>query len=77
MRITLYCALKDHLGAAINVVTNASGVTVGEQRYYPYGETRFSTGTMFTDKLYTRQREMSGLGIHHYGARFYSPCIRE
>lgn len=71
MRInsTLYYILKDHLGSA-SVVTDASGTIVGEQRYYPYGETRFTSGTIYTDKLYTGQREMSGLGIYHYHARF-------
>ena len=28
---------------------DASGVTVDEQRYYPYAETRLTTGTIFTD----------------------------
>src|SRR6266498_5210699 len=59
---------------------DASGNTVGDQRYreaspsggHPFGETRFTTGTMNTDKLFTGQREMAGLGIYHYGARFYS-----
>jgi RHS repeat-associated protein len=76
MRIgsTLYYVLKDHLGSA-SVVTNSSGTVVGEDRFYPYGETRFTTGTMFTDKLFTGQREMTGLGIYHYGARFYSPKL--
>jgi len=68
---TLYYILKDHLGSA-SVITDANGVTVGETRYYPYGETRLTTGTIFTDKLFTGQREMAGLGIYHYGARFYS-----
>ena len=71
---TLYYMLKDHLGSA-NVITNASGATIGEARYYPYGETRLATGSMFTDKLFTGQREMTGLGIYHYGARFYSPKL--
>jgi RHS repeat-associated protein len=73
MRInsTLYYILKDHLGSA-SVVTNSSGVAVGEQRYYPYGETRLSTGTIYTDRLFTGQREITSLGIYHYGARFYS-----
>ena len=71
---TLYYILKDHLGSA-SVVTDASGNTVGEQRYYPYGETRLTTGTIYTDKLFTGQREMTGLGIYHYGARFYSPYL--
>ena len=76
MRInsTLYYVLKDHLGSA-SVVTDASGNIVGENRYYPFGETRLSTGSILTDKLYTGQREMAGLGIYHYQARFYSPKL--
>jgi RHS repeat-associated protein/uncharacterized repeat protein (TIGR01451 family) len=76
MRInsTLYYVLKDHLGSA-SVVTDATGNTVGEQRYYPYGETRLTTGTIYTDRLFTGQREMTGLGIYHFGARFYSPRL--
>jgi len=42
------------------VITDASGNVVGEQRYYPYGETHFTTGTIFTDKLFTGQREITG-----------------
>jgi RHS repeat-associated protein len=78
MRIdsSLYYVLKDHLGSA-SVVTNASGATVGEQRYYPFGQTRLTTGSIFTDKLFTGQREMAGLGIYHYQARFYSPYINQ
>ena len=30
---------------------------------------------MLTDKLFTGQREMAGLGIYHYQARFYSPKL--
>ena len=76
MRIngTLYFVLKDHLGSA-SVVTDSSGNIVGESRYYPYGETRLTTGTMQTDQLFTGQREIAGLGIYHYGARFYSPKL--
>jgi RHS repeat-associated protein/uncharacterized repeat protein (TIGR01451 family) len=76
MRIgsTLYYVLKDHLGSA-SVVTNSTGTIVGEDRFFAFGETRFTTGTMFTDKLYTGQRQMADLGIYHYGARFYSPKL--
>ena len=76
MRIgsTLYYMLKDHLGSA-SVVTDASGTILGTQRYYPFGETRLTTGTIYTDKLFTGQREMTRLGIYHYGARFYSPKL--
>ena len=48
---------------------------MGEDRFFAFGETRFTTGTMYTDKLYTGQREITGLGIYHYGARFYSPKL--
>jgi RHS repeat-associated protein len=72
---TLYYILKDHLGSA-SVVTKANGtpVTGAEARYYPFGEARFDTSAMLTDKLYTGQRD-TGLGIYYYRARFYSPYI--
>ncbi len=54
---------------------NSTGATVGEDRFYPFGETRLSTGTMFTDRLYTGQRQIAELGIYHYNARFYSPTL--
>jgi len=71
---TLYYVLKDQLGSA-SVVTNTSGTIIGEDRFYSFGETRFTTGTMLTDKLFTGQREMADLGIYDYGARFYSPKL--
>ncbi len=71
---TLYFVLKDNLGSA-SVVTDSTGTTVGEDRFYPFGETRFTTGNMQTDKLFTGQRQIMGLGIYHYGARFYSPKL--
>ena len=74
--------LTDHLGSA-SVVTDSTGAVVGEQRYYPFGETRLSTGTIFTDQLFTGQREMrrpecvegTGLGIYHYNARFPAGAV--
>jgi RHS repeat-associated protein len=71
---TVYYVLKDHLGSA-SVMTDASGAVVGENRYYPFGETRLTTGAMHTDKLFTGQRQITELGIYHYQARFYSPKL--
>ena len=73
---TLYYVLKDHLGSA-SVLTDNTGTIVSgaDTRYYPFGEARFSTSSMLTDKLYTGQREITGLGIYHYQARFYSPTL--
>jgi hypothetical protein len=60
MRInnTLYYILKDHLGSA-SVATDASGNVLGENQYYPFGETRLTTGAIYIDKLFTGQREMA------------------
>jgi RHS repeat-associated protein len=71
---TLYYVLKDHLGSA-SVVTEDDGDVAGEQRYFPFGESRLPAANMLTDKLFTGQREMTELGIYHYGARFYSPYL--
>jgi RHS repeat-associated protein len=71
---TLYYMLHDHLGST-TIVTTALGNIAGNQYYYPFGETRYARGTMNTDKLYTGQRQMAGLGIYYYNARFYSPYI--
>ena len=45
---TLYYVLKDLLGSA-SVVTDSSGTIVGEDLFYPFGETRFTIGTMYID----------------------------
>ncbi len=76
MRIdgNVYYVLKDRLGSAY-ATTDASGNVVGEMRYYAFGETRLSTGTMLTDRLYTGQRQIAELGVYHYNARFYSPKL--
>jgi RHS repeat-associated protein len=47
----------------------------GQTRYYPFGETRVSTGSMPTDRLFTGQRAMVDLGIYFYNARFYSAAL--
>jgi hypothetical protein len=49
--------LSTSLGSASVVTDSTSPIpqTVGEQRYYPYGETRFTSGTIYTDKLFTRR----------------------
>ncbi len=70
----LYFMLKDHLGST-SIQTDSIGNVVGDQRYYPFGETRILTGSMYTNRLFTGQREMTGSGIYYYGARFYSPKL--
>jgi RHS repeat-associated protein len=43
-------------------------------KYYPYGDSRNSTGTLATDKLFTGQR-LDDTGLYYYGARYYDPAI--
>jgi RHS repeat-associated protein len=71
----VFYILKDHLGSA-SVTLDSSGNSIAEARYYPFGETRFSTGTIPTDQRFQGQREVSGLGgLMQFGARFYLPYL--
>ena len=73
---TLYYSLRDHLGSA-SVLLDTSGnlVTNGEQRYYPFGESRLTTADLKTDHLFTGQLSVGLGGIYSYGARMYSPKL--
>jgi RHS repeat-associated protein len=48
---------------------------VAEQRYYPYGEERWASGTLPTDRRFTGQRWEQGLGLYDYNARWYHPYL--
>jgi RHS repeat-associated protein len=34
-----------------------------------------TTGLLFTDRLYTGQQRLAGLGLYNYKARYYSPVL--
>jgi RHS repeat-associated protein len=73
----LYWIQGDQLGSA-SLTTNITGAVVSEQRYYPFGETRYVSGTMPTDRLFTGQRsESTGLvgSLADFAAREYSPLL--
>jgi RHS repeat-associated protein len=72
--VTLTFVYGDHLDSA-SVTANISGTKVSEVRYYPFGETRYSSGTTSTSKRFTSQEEQIGIGLYDYGARFYDPTI--
>jgi len=57
---SVYYILKDRLGSAY-ATTDPSGNVVGQMRYYVSGETRLSTGNMFTDRMFTGQRQLAEL----------------
>ncbi|MBI3244284.1 MAG: hypothetical protein HYZ49_18550 [Chloroflexi bacterium] len=69
---TVYYMLSDHLGSA-SVLLKSDGTIEanGEQRYYPFGESRITTADLKTAHLFTGQID-TGLGIYSFGARFYS-----
>jgi RHS repeat-associated protein len=71
---TLNFLLGDHLGSNA-ITTNSSGVKSAEIRYYPWGTTRYTSGTSPTTFQYTGQRVESSLGLLFYNARWYDPAL--
>ena len=69
----IYYLHADHL-VSTSLTTNASGGVVAEQRYYPYGEARWSDGTLPTDYHFTGQRA-EDFGLLDYHARYYDPYL--
>ena len=70
---TLYYLLTDHLGSTSITATSGGGFYT-ELRYYPWGGTRYASGTTPTSFRYTGQREAE-VGLYYYGARFYDPAL--
>ena len=70
----VYYLHADHLGSASLATNNSQGV-VAEQRYYPYGEVRWTSGTMPTDLTFAGQRSDSTTGLMEMGVRWYSPYL--
>ena len=73
----VYYLISDHLGSTSTVIRASDLAVVGRQWYYPFGGSRASTGSLYTDRLYTGQRAEAGLGsLYDYNARFYSTVGR-
>ncbi len=64
---------QDHL-TGTSLTTDASGALVARVKYYPYGETRSSSGALGTDRMFTGQR-LDGTGLYFYNARYYDPLL--
>ncbi len=69
--------LTDTLGSVVSSISNTAGAAaiLGNQEYGPYGNLRYSKGTMGTDKGYTGQYADDLTGLDYYGARYYDPVI--
>ncbi len=65
---------SDHLGG-LNVVTDSSGTPVQNAAYYPFGETRSSSGSINLPYKFTGQENDPESGLYYYGARYYDPVI--
>jgi RHS repeat-associated protein len=72
--VTLTFVYGDHLGSA-SLTANISGAKVSEVRYYPYGETRYSSGNTTTSKRFNAKEQQTDIGLYDYGARFYDPAL--
>jgi RHS repeat-associated protein len=64
----------DHLGST-SLVLNGDGTVDSEGRYYPYGVTRWSSGTLPTEYRFTGQREDGYIKLTVMGARWYDAQI--
>jgi RHS repeat-associated protein len=54
-------------------LTSVNGSTLAQQRYLPFGKVREDVGTITqTDFGYTGQRDIAGMGLMDYKARFYN-----
>lgn len=68
--------IADNLGS-IRGVTNSSGALSNTYRYEPYGSLASSTGSVSNPMKFAGGHGLhdTGLGLYHFGARYYDPAI--
>jgi len=71
---TVYYLLGDHLGSTTLTVTG-SGAKYAEQRYYPWGDTRYTYWKTPTAYQFTGQYHDTDLGLYFYNARYYDSAL--
>lgn len=69
--------LTDTLGSVVAATNNVSGsgAVQGNQAYGPYGNSRYSKGSVGTQKGFTEQIADPITGLDDYGARYYDPVV--
>ena len=73
---TVYYLFGDHLGSTAITADASSGSRVGELRYKPWGENRYTWGTTYTNRHFTGQLdETTSIGLYFLNARFYDPLL--
>ena len=68
-----YSLISDQVSSTVMVV-DASGNVVAQSLYYPFGEERYTSGSLPTDKTFTSQRS-EDFGLLDYNARYYSAAL--
>jgi RHS repeat-associated protein len=71
---TLSYLASDLLGSTTVALDGAGNVTAS-QLYAPYGTSRYSSGTMPTDRGFTGQHADATTGLDYYNARYYDPAV--
>jgi len=71
---TVYYLLGDHLGSTTLTVTG-SGAKYAEQRYHPWGDTRYTYWKTPTAYQFTGQYHDTDLGLYFYNARYYDSAL--
>lgn len=69
--------LTDLLGSVVSTISNTAGSAqlLWNQLYGPYGEKRYSAGTVDSAKGFTGQYGDDLTGLDYYVARYYDPVI--
>ena len=70
---TLEYVHQDHLSSS-SLSSDSSGGQVSLTKFFSFGSTRSSTGTLGTDMKYTGQR-LDGTDLYFYNARYYDSSI--
>ncbi len=70
----IYYYHTDHLGSS-SVITDETATKVQSLTYFPYGQTRTSTGSIDVHHKYTSQELDDSTGLYFYNARYYDPAL--
>lgn len=70
---TLTYVHQDHL-TGTSLTTDSTGAEKSRVMYFPFGDTRSTTGTLDTDKLFTGQR-LDQTGLYFYNAATTTPPL--
>jgi RHS repeat-associated protein len=73
---TVTYVTTDDLGS-VSEALSSSGTVTAQQLYGPYGNVRYSSGTMPTARGYTGQYTDAATGLDYYSARYYDPLAQQ